>query len=260
MNNKIIIIVILLWSTVSISQNITNKAFKAGENLKYVASFNMSGLWSDIAEVNMKVKSAKTSSKELYNLQLTGETYSSWDSYFKVRDSYQSWVNPVTTEPYLFKRSVSEGGYEFKWKYIFKRKSLIVKATRSTKDNKNHEKTVKIKNNTFDVASTIYHMRNMEFIDAEIGKVFKINVIVDAKLINISIKYLGVETLESKVFGNVKCYKLNIYLDDNSIVKNSNSNNIWVTADKNKVPVLIKAIIPVGAIQLTLTSASGLNL
>jgi hypothetical protein len=42
-------------------------------------------------------------------------------------------------------------------------------------------------------------------------------------------------------------------------MKNKSTNNIWLTADKNRVPVYIKADIPVGSIQVRLIEASGLR-
>ena len=252
MNRFFLTFTLLIYGSVSFAQNETNTTFSAGEKLNYIVSFNVSGLWSDIAEVDMKVKSAKSGTKELYNLQLIGKTYSSWDSYFKVRDSYQSWIDPITMKPYLFKRSVSEGGINFNWKYVFKRKSLTAKATRSEKGKNDWTKTVKINANTLDIASVIYYMRNLDFENATKNKIYKLSVIVDAKVININIKYLGIETINNKYIGTKQCYKLGVFLDDDKIVKNSNSNNIWLTTDSKKVPVLIKAEIPVGSIQLNL--------
>jgi hypothetical protein len=41
-------------------------------------------------------------------------------------------------------------------------------------------------------------------------------------------------------------------------LKGKDKNLIWLTADANKIPALLKFSIPVGTGQLTLTSASGI--
>ena len=48
----------------------------------------------------------------------------------------------------------------------------------------------------------------------------------------------------------MNCYKLSVSLKDEKILKGKDLNNIWLTADAKRVPVLIKAEIPVGSIQV----------
>lgn len=116
-----------------ISQTVKNTAFQGGERLKYTGSYNMSSLWTDIAEVTLEVIETKAASKPILNLRMTASTYISWDNYFKVRDLYQSWVDPVSTLPLVFKRDMYEGGYTKDSKYIFKRNSLAALAIEKKK-------------------------------------------------------------------------------------------------------------------------------
>jgi hypothetical protein len=219
----------------------------------------MSGLWSDIAEVKMNVSDAKSGKTDLLKLQFTASTFSSWDSYFKVRDSYQSWVNPVTVEPLLYIRDVSEGSYTNNTKYIYKRKSLIAKSTRQRNGNKEEKKEIKITPNTLDLTSVIYYVRNLDFAGAKIGQTYDLTILVDNKLMKVTAKYKGVSDIKVSDYGTKSCYKVGLYLKDQAKLKNSETNNIWFTADSNKVPVLIKAIIPVGSIQIRLVEMKGLR-
>ena len=99
------------------AQVVKNTAFKAGESLKFVASYNMSSLWTDLAEITMDVSKIKTSSQSLYRLKCAATTYQAWDSYFKIRDLYESYVSMESVKPFLFKRSIDEGGYKKNIKY-----------------------------------------------------------------------------------------------------------------------------------------------
>jgi len=78
-----------------------NYAFEAGEKLTYTASYNMSGILTDIAEVIMETSEAKTSKATLLRLKCTATTYSKWDNFFKIVDLYESYVNPKNLTPYL---------------------------------------------------------------------------------------------------------------------------------------------------------------
>ena len=79
-----------------------NSAFKAGEKLSFTASYNMSGVLTELAQVNMEASEVKTSKATLLRLKCTATTYSKWDSFFKIRDLYESYVSPTSVKPYLY--------------------------------------------------------------------------------------------------------------------------------------------------------------
>ena len=241
------------------AQDVTNTSFSNGEKLKFIASYYMSSLWTDIAEINMEVSEVKTSSQELYRLKCTASTFTAWDSFFKIRDLYESYVNKTNVKPYLFKRSVDEGGYTMNIKYIYKRKSQLVNATIQKRTHPEKKVEVKISQNTYDLVSVLYMIRNIDLSTKKVGDIIKVSVLIDAKEEVVTIKYKGTETVNVAGIGNKKCYKLAISLKDDAILKGRDTNNIWLTADKNMVPVLIKAEIPVGSVQIRLASASGLR-
>jgi hypothetical protein len=68
---------------------------------------------------------------------------------------------------------------------------------------------------------------------------------------------MGKETVNAGNLGKKECYKLSISAKTDAL-KGKDKNLIWLTADANKIPALLKFSIPVGTGQLTLTSASGI--
>ena len=71
-------------------------------------------------------------------------------------------------------------------------------------------------------------------------------------------KYLLTEIINTK-FGKIKCLKIKPYVSSGRIFKEKESLTIWVTADKNRVPVKIKADLAVGSIRVDLQSFKSLN-
>lgn len=257
---RIILSVMFAFFVFSVfSQPVANKAFKGGEKLTYTGSYNMSSLWTDIAEVTLEVTDANASGTPLLNLRMTASTYTSWDNYFKVRDLYQSWVDPANCLPLVFKRDMYEGGYSKDAKYIFKRKSLTVLENNKKKDGSVKQNTIKITTETHDLISVIYYARMLNYKTMPLNKVTPVIVLIDDKLETINIKYKGTEEIKTAKYGTLKCYKLGVTINNEKIVKNKETNNIWLTADENKVPVLIKADIPVGSVQIRLAEMTGLR-
>jgi hypothetical protein len=255
----ILFICFIAFLSLSNAQTVQNNSFKSGEKLKFVASYYMSSLWADLAEISMDVSDMKTSTQDLYRLKCTASTYQSWDSYFKIRDLYESYVDKVTVKPYLFKRSVEEGTYKKNAKYVYKWKSGIVSATIQRMTDPEYKMDIDIAPNTYDIVSLIYLIRTMDFSKKKIGDIIKTKVMFDEKEEVVTIKYAGIETINVANYGKKQCYKLSISLKDDKVLKGKDSNNVWFTADKNMIPVLIKAEIPVGSVQIRLVEMAGLK-
>jgi len=227
----------------------------AGEKLVYVGSYNMSGLMTQLAQVTLSTETVTTSKNSFLHLSCELSTYAKWDKFFKIRDLYESYVDPVTLKPSLYKRSIDEGGYTKKEKYIFKGNSVT-----STTKRRNKPETIKtfsIGGATQDVVSIMYKLRTMDLSKMKTGQSQSFTIVFDEKQIPVTVKLLGTETVATGNLGSKNCYKLSIGAKTDAL-KGKDKNLIWLTADAKKIPALMKFSIPVGTGQLTLSSASGI--
>ena len=228
---------------------------KSGERLVFSGAYNMSGIMTPLAQVTLQTSTTATAKNTYLHLSCEAATYSKWDSFFKIRDVYESYVNPTTFVPSLYKRSINEGGYTKTEKYVFKGNNVT-----STAKRKNKPETIKnfkINNGTQDIVSLIYKLRTLDLASMKSGQTKSFVVVFDEKEIPVSIKFMGLESVSAGNLGNKNCYKLAIAAKTN-VLKGADKNLIWLTADANKIPALIKFSIKVGVGQLTLTSATGI--
>lgn len=253
---KSLLIVITLLATYSVFSQ-ENKTVKSGERFIYSGSYNMSGLMTRLSQITMSTETVKTSKSILLHLSCEATTYSKWDSFFKIRDLYESYVNPVTLKPSLYKRDIFEGKYTKKEKYIFKSDGKTIESTVNKKNTPETKKTFQIDGATQDVVSILYKLRTIDFSKFKSGQIQSFVVVFDEKQMNVSAKFMGKETISAGNLGKKECYKISIGAKTQAL-KGTDKNIIWLTADASKVPALIKFSIPVGTGQLTLTNASGL--
>jgi len=239
-----------------------NTAIGSNEKLTFSASYNMSGLLNELAQVTMETSTVNTSKSTLLRLKCTAATYSKWDSFFKIRDLYESYVSPMSLTPYLYKRDINEGGYNKFMQYKFSHKTNTVESIKrklrkdgSTWEEKKH---FKISASTKDIVTTIYQIRNMDIHKANPGDSQTLKVLFDNEEFSINIKYIAKETITTAL-GKMECYKLGISLNNSTILKGNNDNVLWLTADANKVPVYSKFKIAVGNGELKIKTASGLK-
>jgi len=246
--------ILLLVAVCGFSQN---KAVKSGEKFVYAASYNMSGLMTQLAQVTMETETVKTSKNTLLHLSCEASTFSKWDSFFKIRDIYESYVNPQTLKPSLYKRDILEGGYTKKEKYIFKNDGRTIESTVTKKKTGTVKKTFSVGGATQDVISTLYQLRNVDFSKFKPGQTKNFTIVFDEKEMTVSAKYMGKETVSAGNLGTKTCYKISIAAKTQAL-KGTDKNIIWLTADNARVPALIRFSIPVGTGQMTLTNASGI--
>ena len=246
-------LVIGIQTNTKANQITTPPDTKQKEELTFTASYNMSGLMTDIAQIKMQTTPIATKTKKLLHLKCTARTFSRWDSYFKIRDLYEAYVMPEDLKPLLFKRNISEGGYEKQLKYIFNRKLQIAQTTK-TKKGGTSNRDVKINNNVRDIVSAIYKLRLMSDSDFTNRKTFKQEILIDQKIQNIYVSYKGKENVNSTAYGNKPCYKYAISFDKDQLENLQGNKYIWITADHNRLPLQIQAEIPLGKVQVRLTN------
>lgn len=227
----------------------------SGEKLVFSGSYNLKGLMTQLAQVTMSTETVPTSKNSYLHLSCELATYSKWDSFFKIRDLYESYVDPITLKPSLYKRSIEEGGFIKKEKYIFKGTSVT--STSKKRTTAEITKTFSIGGATQDVVSMMYKLRTVDLSKLAIGQSHSFTIVFDEKQIPVTVKMLGTEVISAGNLGSKKCYKLAIGAKTN-VLKGKDKNLIYLTADDKKVPVLMKFSIPVGTGQLALTSASGI--
>jgi hypothetical protein len=249
---KFIFIIILIFSySFSFSQ------IKPNERLVYAASYNMSGLMTQLAQVTMETEMMATSKKTFLHLSCQAATFSKWDSFFKIRDLYESYVNPSTLKPSLYKRSINEGGYTKTEKYLFKSDGKTIVSTSKRKNRPETIKTFTVGTSTQDIVSIIYKLRIIDFQNYKNGQTKSFVIVFDEKEIPVLVKFMGNETVSAGNLGTKNCYKISISAKTDAL-KGKDKNLIWITADSKKIPSLIKFSIPVGTGQLTLSNATGI--
>lgn len=240
---------------VSAFTTLNSQTIKAGEKFVFAGSYNMSGLMTQLAQVTMTTETVATAKNNYLHLSCELSTYSKWDSFFKIRDIYESYVNPANLRPSLYKRSIDEGGWTKKEKYVFK--GNTINSTSKKKNRPESQKTFSIGPTTQDVISMFYKVRTMDLSKLKVGQTQTMMIVFDEKQIPVTLKFMGKETVNAGNLGKKECYKISIGAKTDAL-RGKDKNLIWLTADAYKVPVLLKFSIPVGTGQLVLTSASGL--
>jgi len=124
---------------------------------------------------------------------------------------------------------------------------------------KNTSKEYSFVENSQDMVSVFYYLRNSFSLDnLDENDEISVDMFFDSENYKLKIKYLSTELLNTN-FGKVLCYKIQPYVQSGRVFKKNESLTMWITADKNRIPLKIKADVLVGSIRIELESFSNLN-
>lgn len=237
----------------------TNFAFHAGEKIRYNIAYNWHFIWVNAGLVEFEVKNAKFLERDVYHLNAYGTSYRAYDWFFKVRDSYEAYLDKKSLEPLWFERKTYEGGYAVHNEYIFNHRNKRIFTFTENSNKPFLKDTLALPACTFDVISLSYYARNLDFEGLEVNDTIPVSVIIDNELFNLYIRYLGKELMKTKDGSRYNCIKFSALLVEGTIFKGGEDLFVWVTDDKNRIPVLVEAKILVGSVKALLISTIGLR-
>ena len=105
--------------------------------------------------------------------------------------------------------------------------------------------------------SAFYYLRNYNFEGINIGDEIDMKIFFDYETFDFKLRFLGKEVVDSK-FGKIRCLKFKPLVQAGRVFKEKESVTIWVSDDKNRVPVRIKASLAVGSLRSDLEEFKGL--
>jgi hypothetical protein len=255
--NRFFLSLITIFILSSFTQDIQDekpigRPYDEGEFLKFRIHYGI--INAGIAE--LELKEGIKENKKVFHAKGYGYTTGLTKFFFKVEDDYQSYFDKVTNKPYHFIRKIDEGGYKTDQEGFFNQKNNTV----FVKNFKNNtEKTFNTTEDVQDIVSAFYYLRNHPKVDElKANESIEIDMFFDDETFKFKLKFLGNEDLKTK-FGVISAKKFRPYVQAGRVFKAQESLTVWISNDKNKIPLSIKASLAVGSLKADLESYRGLS-
>jgi hypothetical protein len=235
-----------------VTQFTKNEAFGFGEELtyrlRYSLYFNI-----NVGEATLSVSEKPTmmGNKEHYHFVANGKTYKFYDAFMKVRDRYESFVETKSFLPSASIRVINEGGFHFDDYCVYDHQKKFAKNKKG--------KINRIRTFTQDILSGIYLSRTFEYENAKFGDSFLVNIYIDDSNFLLGVRYLGKEIVKIADGTSFRCIKLSPILIVDRVFKNQNDMTLWVSDDKNRIPIKVYTNIAIGSISVELFKYKGLR-
>lgn len=222
-------------------------AFKRGELLTFRLHYGIMDAGVATLAVTDEVK--ELGGRKTFHVVGLGSSKGTFDWFFKVRDRYETYIDEKALVPWLFVRRVQEGGYKLSQDYIFNHFSQKV--------NVGDGQIMNIEPNMQDMLSAFYQARNLDLSNAKPGDIFSLKCFVDKEIWPLQIKFIAREIVNTDA-GTFKCLKFRPIIQKGRVFKNEEDLNVWISDDKNHIPVKGQADVLVGSIKMELAAFSGL--
>ncbi len=225
----------------------TNEAFKEGEVLSYRLHYGF--IDAGVAVIQVMPQVMDFGGHQVYHIVGDGYSKGTFNWFFKVKDRYETYIDKNALVPWYFMRRCNEGGYIINQDYLFNHYTKKVDIGGG--------QTFEVPVGIQDMLSSFYYARNIDFTNAKEGTIYEIPSFVDKQTWTLKIKYIGKETIDTDL-GKFRCIKFRPIIQTGRIFKKEEDLNVWITDDKNHIPLRAQAKILVGSVKMDITSFKNL--
>ena len=247
-----------VWSQEPINNKAHNTVFGLGEELTYKATFL--GMTAGKAVTRVDKSHHKILGKTCYKIDVFGET-SDWLSWVtKVKDLWVTYMDTSSLATRATYRKIREGRYRKDEWVTFNQETgkAAVQVVDKKTEKYGEAKIYDLPPNATDIVGGFMHLRFFDFEKTKKGDTLSIRGFFEDASYTLKILYSGKDILKTK-FGKIPCHILVPVMPDNQLFDGENSITVWISDDKNKIPVKMSAKMFIGSTGIELIGFRGLR-
>jgi hypothetical protein len=232
-----------------------NTSFRTGETIKYKVHYGIINAGEATVETSGNLE--RVADRPCYKATVSGRTIGSFDLFLHVRDQWRAYIDTASILPLRSTRDIEESSYRKKEVVDFDQAHDLVNVLQT------HRKdpiryTFKVPNNAQELVSGFYYLRTINYDHMKVGDMLHIGSYFDETSFNLDVVFKGREIVETKA-GPVHVLKLVPKLPNNRIFRGEDAIKVYLSDDRNKIPVLFQAEMFVGSIKVDMYKYDGLK-
>ena len=233
-------------------RTINNTAFQRGEKISFRVSYNSRLLGSVRAgEASLEIgpNNQIIGGRNTMHVVGIGETRGLFNLFFRVENRYETYIDEKAIAPLLFIRRINEGGYRKSQDVMFNHYNNIAESNTAT---------VPVVPYVQDIISAFYYARTMDMSDVKKGDEFEVDFFLDDTVYVSKIVFEGREKITTRL-GTFNTLRFKPMVLEGTVFDQPYPMTMWISDDKNKIPVLLESGLVVGSIRMELSEYQGLR-
>ncbi len=236
-------------------------AFKGGEELRYMAEYKIGFFNVEVATVDFTVEDVELKNQDCYKVRAIAQIMPQYKWFFDLRDIYTVWLRKKDMKPIYLESDIHEGSYTLVGNFRYNWDSMIVKTyeNRPVWEKPKHN-ILKLKDETLDAISMFYNMRNLPDSVININHSTTLQLVFANRIRTVQYRFIGRETIRLDGFGKQETLRFRCQLANDSGVsfKDGDEFDLWLSDDKNRIPLFMESPIKVGKVRVRLFEANGI--
>jgi len=261
--------IILLFVTLGISafvlkeqgvvfNPVPQNSISTGEHLEYKVNFGIFTVGK--ADMMIYPEYYKINNRDCYKVDVNGRTTGVVNWLADVNDNWGAYVDTEALVPHISWRNIQEGKYIKKEVVNFDHSKDQVEA--KVVNNKTGEfkepKYYDAPNNVRDLIGGFLFVRSIDYSNLAEGEEVGMHAFFEDTVYNFQVRYLGKEVVKTKA-GKFKAVKLQPLMPNNEVFNGRHSISLWLSDDKNKIPLKAEASMFIGNARVELVDYKGLK-
>ena len=252
--------------------------FTGGESLEYVITYKAL-FTADMVRVGLDLTSEKDPQRgDAFHAVTKITTFKFWDSFYKMRDTYETWFqNDATISPIRFHRDAHEGKSYNSESWLDWSRDLSEVKVKIDKDGKNVKDTVFREEGLLrDIINALYLARILDYDQMQSsGNPVELLMTPYRDILKLRVRFVGKEVVSVGKTGKFNALKLALAIipkdtdnsgsgfkigaSENGTYENGEKIFLWVSDDPNHIPVYFSAPASIGSIKGKLSQYNGLK-
>lgn len=225
------------------------KSFDEGEVIKYRVHYGF--LTAGEATMVVDKKIHQLNKRGCFKIDVYGRTTGLADKLYGIDDNWGTYLDTAAIVPHKAYRYIKEGRYrknEVVNFYQLEKRAVVHKLHKENKEIK-EVKALEVPVNVQDLVSGYYFLRTVNFDNMRKGQVLRIDAFFDDTVYDFKVRFMGREEINTKI-GKRQAVVLEPIMPENDLFAGEYPVQVWVSDDKQKIPLKVRANMLIGAIEI----------
>jgi hypothetical protein len=252
----------LLFRLSSLYAQADSLPFQSGEELHYEVRYKYGLVMLKAGIGKYRINQTDYNDQTAYQSVLDFKTSAFFDKAFKIRDTLTSYVHTANLSPLFHNRTVNEGNSHYREDIFVHQQTPLYSEVRVIQERNGQIRfdTILSANNPgYDILNVFMFIRTLEYVSMKPGDTFQMTIFMARDKINVVVRCMGQTVIEKSKKTKYKAIKLNIDITDTAFHEAKNAMEIWVSDDKNRILLKMKAKLKIGAAEAELSAYKNLK-
>lgn len=190
-----------------------------------------------------------------------GRTLPTYRWFFNLEDIYTVWIDAERLRPLRFVSDLREGDYTFQSYYTYDWDNDRIDTRWRSRQNPFEQKQMALTDDSMDPIALFFNLRSAQAEDFREGEPAALRMVLQDTIRDLKFRYLGRETKKIRNMGRFRTLKFECELGSTEEFSFTDGTvfTIWISDDRNKIPLYIESPVRIGSIQGYLSGYKGLK-